>query len=141
MTLKDIIHELEYIAKCQPNINYVGNGDIYVLNSLPDITYSVFFITQTNHSQSEDTITYNLVLYYIDRIFQDNSNALEVQSNAIIEIGNIINIFNENNPSCQIDYDIVYNTFYHKFQDYCAGVWANVKITTNNELGVCGYGF
>lgn len=139
MTLVDIVKEFENIASKQPNINHVGNGDIYTLNSLPNIDYSVFFVTQTNHQQSENTITYNLVLYYIDRLFQDNSNTLEVQSTAILMLGNIINIFNQLNPDAQIDYDVNYTTFTHKFNDYCAGAWADITITTDNELGICGY--
>jgi hypothetical protein len=127
------------IAKQQPNINYVGEGDIFSLNSLPDIDYSVFFVTQTNHSLGEDTITYNLVLYYIDRLLQDKSNELEVQSSAILMLNNIINIFNQLNPDAQINYDVDFNTFTHKFTDFCAGVFCNISITIDNEVGVCGY--
>ena len=46
MTLFEIINKLKDIAISKPNINYVGDGDVYTLNSLPNIDYSVFFITQ-----------------------------------------------------------------------------------------------
>jgi hypothetical protein len=51
MTLVEIVKILLDIAKQQPNINYVGEGDIYTLNSLPNIDYSVFYITQNAHNQ------------------------------------------------------------------------------------------
>ena len=68
MTLFEIINKLKDIAISKPNINYVGDGDVYTLNSLPNIDYSVFFITQNDHSIDSDTITYSLNLFYIDRI-------------------------------------------------------------------------
>lgn len=138
MTLYDIIHNILEVAKKQPNINHTGEGDIYSLNSLPNIDYGVFFITQSNHIQTDNTVTYNLVLYFIDRLLPDGSNRLQIQSQAMLQIGNIINIFNQNNE-VEIDYDINYTTFTHKFQDDCAGVFANVTITADADLGICGY--
>lgn len=139
MTLYEIVNEILDIAQQQPNINYTGEGDIYSLNSLPNIDYSVFFITQSEHTQSEDTSTYNLILYHIDRLLTDGSNRLQVQSQSMLAIQNVINIFNQMNPDVQVDYDVRYTTFTHRFQDECAGAFANVTITVDNDLGICGY--
>ena len=138
MTLQDIVYKILNIAKQQPNINYVGEGDIYELNSMPNIDYSVFFITQTNHRTSYDTATYNLVLYYIDRLTNNGSNRLQIQSQGIQELNNILNITVD---ELDVDIeDITYTTFTHKFTDNCAGVFTNVAITTKNNLGGCYYG-
>ena len=139
MTLIEIVKAFENIAKKQPNINYVGNGDIYSLNSLPNIDYSVFFITQTEHQQSENTIKYNLILYYVDRLLKDGDNTLNVQSTGILQLQNIINIFNQLNDEVEIDYDINYTTFTHRFTDDCAGVFCSVSITADADTGICGY--
>ena len=139
MTLYEVITDIINIAKKQPNINHTGEGDIYSLNSLPNIDYSVFWVTQTNHTQGENTVSYNLILYYIDRLLPDGSNRLQIQSQGMLAINNIINIYNQIDPDIQIEYDINYTTFTHRFTDDCAGVFANVTITTNNELGQCGY--
>lgn len=138
MTLYDIVTGFKNIAKKQPNINYVNDGDIYSLNSLPNIDYGVFFVTQSNHTQNEDTVSYTLTLYYIDRLNSDGSNTLQIQSNAMMALNNIINVFNAQ-YDVEIEYNIQYTTFVHRFQDDCAGVFANVTIITGNELGVCGY--
>lgn len=138
MTLKETIKKFLNIAQKQPNIGYTGEGDIYTLNSLPNINYSVFFVTQQQHQQSEDTITYNLILYYIDRLTETEDNMLDIHSNGIILLGNIINTFiNENDAD--ISYDITYQTFTHRFSDACAGVYANVKIEVANNIGVCNF--
>lgn len=137
MTLYDIVTTLINIAKKQPNINYTGEGDIYTLNSLPNIDYSVFFITQNNHTQREDTINYNLTLFYIDRVNSNGNNVLQIQSTGMLALNNIINNFN-NLYDVEVD-DIDYTTFVHRFQDDCAGVYANVTITADAELGTCGF--
>jgi hypothetical protein len=139
MTLYEVITDILNIAKQQPNINHTGEGDIYSLNSLPNIDYNVFWVTQTNHTQGENTVTYNLVLYYIDRLLPDASNRLQIQSQGMLALNNIINIYNQMNPDIQIEYDINYTTFTHRFVDDCAGVFANVTITADAELGICGY--
>ena len=138
MSLKEVITKFLNIAKKQPNIGYTGEGDIYTLNSLPNLEYSVFFVTQQQHNQSEDVISYNLILYYVDRLVEDDANMLDIQSNGIIMLGNIINTFiNENDAD--INYDITYQPFTHKFADKCAGVYANVKIEVGNNIGVCNF--
>ena len=138
MTLKELINTLLKTARKQPNIGYTGEGDIYTLNTMKNLEYSVFFVTQQQHQQSEDTITYNLILYYIDRLVEDDANMLDIQSNGIIMLGNIINTFiNENDAD--INYDITYQPFTHKFADKCAGVYANVKIEVGNNIGVCNF--
>jgi hypothetical protein len=137
MTLYDIVTTLINIAKKQPNINYAENGDIYTLNSIPNINYSVFYITQNNHTQREDTVNYNLTLFYIDRVNSSGNNVLQIQSTGMLALNNILNNFN-NLYDVEVG-DIDFTTFVHRFQDDCAGVYANVTITADAELGLCGF--
>lgn len=138
MTLYKIVNDILDIAKRQPNINYANSGDVYALNSMSNVEYGVFYVTQSNHSISEDTVTYNLTLYYIDRVLNDKSNTLQVQSQGMLVLNNIINQYNQI-ADVEIDYNINFTTFTHRFVDDCAGVFCNVKITTNNEIGICNY--
>lgn len=138
MTLKDSVDKFINIAKKQPNINYANEGDIYKLNSLPNIDYGVFWVTQTDHVITENTLTYNLVLFYVDRLFQDESNTLEVQSTAILQLNNIINQFIMEND-VELDGEIKVTTFTQRFTDFCAGAWAEISIVADNNIGICGY--
>lgn len=139
MTLYEVVDSFLNIAKNVPNINYVGQGDIYSLNTLPNVEYGVFFVTQTNHQMSENTITYNLTLFYVDRLKADGSNKLQIQSQGISTLGNIINLFSLHNDEVDIEYDIQYTTFLQRFADECSGVFCNVSITTDNNVGLCGF--
>lgn len=138
MTLYQITNNLLNIARSQHNISYVGEGDIYSLNSLPNLNYGVFFVTQTNHSQREDTISYTFTLYYVDRLLPDNSNKLQIQSNGIVTLGNIINTL-ANKYDVEVDYAIQYTTFIQRFVDMCSGVFATVTINVNNNIGLCAF--
>lgn len=67
MTYFQLISELKKCALEEPNVRYAGSKDIFELNSLPDIEYSVFYITPNAFTIDEDTIRYSLNLYYVDR--------------------------------------------------------------------------
>lgn len=138
MTLFEIINKLKDIAISKPNINYVGDGDVYTLNSLPNIDYSVFFVTQNDHSIYQDTITYNLNLFYIDRISDSEDNVLNIQSDGMLQLTNIINalVFSED---VDVDGDINFVPFIQRFADQCAGVYCTVRFIVDNNLGTCSY--
>lgn len=138
MTLFEIINKLKSIAINKPNINYVGDGDVYTLNSLPNIDYSVFFITQNDHSIYQDTITYSLNLFYIDRISDSEDNTLNIQSDGMLQLTNIINtlVFSED---VDVDGDITFVPFIQRFADNCSGVYCTVRFVCDNNLGTCSY--
>lgn len=141
MTLMEVVNSFLGIAQRTPNINYVGQGDIYALNTLPNIDYGVFYITQTSHQQTENTIKYNLTLFYVDRLKSDGSNKLQIQSNGITTLGNIINLFMEYNDECELEGSIQYTTFVQRFTDECAGVYCNIGVVADNNLGICGFDY
>ena len=138
MTLFEIINKLKDIAISKPNINYVGDGDVYTLNSLPNIDYSVFFITQNDHSIYQDTITYSFNLFYIDRISDSEDNVLNIQSDGMLQLTNVINtlVFSED---VDIDGEITFTPFIQRFADNCSGVYCTVRFIVDNNLGSCSY--
>ena len=137
MTLLDIVTTLTEIAKNKPNINYVGSGDIYQLNSLPSIDYSVFFITQNTHNWDIDTTQFSLNLYYIDRLLKDRTNAEEIQTAGMLQLQNSINTLYSQFEDVEIDYPVQFTPFYHRFADECAGVFATITITVPSSIGLC----
>lgn len=138
MTLLEIITKLQDIAKNKPNINFVGEGDIYQLNHLPNIDYGVFFITQGSHSVEENTAYYQLNLFYVDRLADNESNRLTIQSNGIEAITNILNalVFTED---VDVEYPLSFTPFYQRFADECTGVYCTVTLITDSNLGICSY--
>lgn len=136
MTLYSTIKELQRIALTQPNVNFVGEGDLYAdMNSNPSLKYSAFYITQNRHYSDEAASIdrYSFNLFYIDRqIDTEGSNALEIQSIGKEVIENIIRIFCET-----YDADI-YGTmeiqpWVQRFSDLCAGVYAVVTLEISKD--------
>lgn len=138
MTLYELINRLLEIAKGMPNIGYANEGDIYELNNLPNIDYSVFFVTQDRHQISENTASYTLNLFYVDRLLDDASNRLIIQSNGIEAITNIVNklIATED---VDVVYSMTFTPFYQRFADECSGVFATITFECDGPIGICNY--
>ena len=137
MTYFELISRLLGSAAEELNINYCGYGDIYKLNSIPAIEYSVFYITPNTFNVEEDTITYSLNLYYIDRWDETDNNQLEIQSSGILALQNIINRFNTDYVNVEISYPLVFTPFYQRFKDICAGVFVRINVRVDNIIGEC----
>lgn len=136
MTLIEVIHKLKDVAMSKHNVNFVGDGDIYELNSTPNIDYGVFFITQGTHSADIDTTSYTLNLFYVDRLTDNKDNALLIQSNGIGALTNIINEFTMT-EDVDVEYPLQFQPFTQRFSDECAGVYCTVTLITDSNLGLC----
>ena len=129
MTLVELIKTMEVIASHQPSIKMVVENDIFRLNTKADARYGVFAFVQGQHSTSIDSnvITYAFTLFYVDRLKNDRSNQIEIQSVGIQTLDNIIRqlddlgIYSESSYSFQV--------FNQRFLDECAGVFCNVTIS------------
>lgn len=125
MTLYEIIDTLKKIALTQPNIRTATDGDVFdAMNSNPSIKYGVFHVTQTTHTEDEQFDNFGLNLFVIDRLEDDDSNRVSVQSTAKQQLSNIIGTFCETFDAEHNN--ITYQIFTQRFKDLTAGVWATV---------------
>ena len=140
MTLKKLTDIILNAASTEKNINYVGEGDVYSMNSTPDIDYSVFWLTLNNASVNENSITYSYTFFYIDRLSNedDDRNKLKIQSDGIQHITNIVNKLNFT-EDVDINYPLQFTAFKQRFADECAGVFCTVNVLVDNNLGICEF--
>lgn len=136
MTLKQLIYNILEIAKEKPNIRTAKEGNVYDLNSMPDVEYNVFWLTQGQHRVDEQEITYNFNMFYISRLTDDFGNKVDIHSDGIVELNNIINTIVEE-LDCEVEYPLSFTTFNQRFLEDCAGVFTSVNIVVDNELGNC----
>lgn len=129
MTLIQVIKAFEAIASSQPSVNMIVRNDIFRLNACSDARYGVFGWTQGIHSTGVDanTITYNFTFFYVDRLTEDRSNQIEVQSVGIETLDNIIRDMDA--KGLYVDSNYTMQTFNQRFLDECAGVFCNVSIS------------
>lgn len=126
MTLYDIIRYMEGIASAQHTIRMIVENDIWKLDAEPSAEYGVFGFRQTEHNASLDSsiIHYGFELYYVDRLTNDKSNQIEVQSVGVQTLDNIVRAIGE---ELMVE-DYRFSPFYQKFADECSGVICYVTI-------------
>lgn len=133
-TLHSVVKTLENIALQQPNIRSAGENDlISFMNGNPEVKYCVFYITQGTHKSTDEWDTWNLTLFYIDRLTDNVDNELRIESTAKQELDNILTIFC-NRYSGELIGERKYQPFADKFTDRCAGMYVTVNILMPKDV-------
>ena len=133
MTLLEIIELIKEAALSQPNVNAFSEGSIYdYMNANPDISYSVVFLTQQTHRETEGFMHYSFYIFYVDRLQSDlDSNRALIQSGGMRVLSNIIRTVCDN-LDIEVP-DVTYVPYNQRFADECAGVYASVEFTVPIE--------
>lgn len=136
MTIKQLNDAIKDIALNHYAIKQYHYGNVYSINDLSDIKYGLLnyhidTITQIN----DDNYRVSGVMIYIDRLLEDESNLLQVQSDGIIYLGEI---FNRLSDKYLIDFDtVIYTPTSEKFNDNCGVVFVIFNTIITNEIGTC----
>lgn len=125
MTLYNLITGIERVAMQQPGIKMIVRNDIFRLNSAPDARYSVFGWLQREHTARVDSsfMEFSFTFFYVDRLTASHGNEVEIQSEGVQTLDNIIRTVDEWAP---VSADWTFTTFNQRFTDECAGVFTNV---------------
>ena len=140
MTLIQVIKVFENIASHQPSVNMIVRNDVFRLNAKKDAKYGVFAWLQGQHSGNLDTslTSFSFTFFYVDRLTSNLDNQLEVQSVGVQTLTNIIRRMEEVGLFVSTDYTL--QPFNQRFNDECAGVYANVTIQVP-DAGSCAESF
>ena len=136
MTLRDLLRELGQMAKAQKLVNYSAAGSsLGELNPLSVDWYPLFFaIPSGTHTVMENTTRFDLTLYYIDRLLEDNSNTIDIFSTSIENLKNILRGAKELPGVVNVeDTYTIRNFMPEKQDDRVAGAYAQVRITVAND--------
>lgn len=133
MTLLEIIELIKTTALNQPNVNSAVEGDLYdYMNANPDIAYSVVFLTQQSHRESEGFMRYGFYIFYVDRLQSDlEANRALIQSTGLRVLSNIIRTVCDN-LDMEVP-DVTYMPYTQRFADETAGVYVSVEFTVPIE--------
>lgn len=139
MTLLNLCRELGELAISRKLVLFSGAGaSLGELNPLEIDSYPVFYVIPAGtHTVSENTTKYSLVLYYIDRLLENNSNTIDIFSSAVENLRNII-IGAKDIPGV-LDTEENYSVklfMPEKLNDRLCGAYAEVKIVVDNDT-VC----
>ena len=125
MNLLQTIRTIEKVAKAIPNVNTVVST-FEDLNR-EDTVYSAVIIQQQSHTHNDDWMQYNFYIGYADRLVEDGSNELSVQSTAMNNIHSIVRALRNILSTAEISYSNT-NVFAQRFTALCAGAYETVSI-------------
>lgn len=136
MTLKYLTNEIQRIAVNEQLINYSQAGSsLSEINPNEVIYYPVLFIAPTGtHRVNENTTEYSLTLYYMDRLLQDDTNAIDIYSVAVEELRNLILKIRDIEGVIDVSeqYDVRNYNMTNKLNDRTAGAYTEIRILTDN---------
>ena len=129
MTLLEVIRAIELVASRQPSVKMIVENDVFRLNEKADARYGIFAWTQGQHNTSADSddINYSFTFFYVDRLKNDLSNQVEIQSVGIETLNNIIRTLDAYDLFA--DQQFNFQVFNQRFADECAGVFCNVILS------------
>lgn len=129
MTLLQLIKAIELTAMHQPSVNMIVENDVFRLNEKADAKYGVFAFVQGQHTSAIESsfINYGFTFFYVDRLKNDLSNQLEVQSVGIETLDNILRQLEEKGIFVESQY--TFQVFNQRFLDECAGVFCNITLS------------
>lgn len=131
--LKEILKNHVLLQPIQPNVMF---GSIYENLNTSERKYPIFNIDFETVNDNSNTLTYNIIVYYADRLNEDSSNVFDVKSDGITSI----HLFVENlkyTDEMVISEPININLFEQQFADMCGGAWARIMLTVPDELDFC----
>lgn len=125
MTLVQIIERIKAVAMSQPTIKMVVDNDVFRLNAIPDAKYGVFAYLQGNHRSGQDEDVFRFTFFYVDRLVENGSNEVEIQSVAKSTLDNIMRTLADDLGVEEWET----TTFNQRFNDMCAGAFCTAAIS------------
>ena len=118
------------------NVNMAREGDIYAQNYLEGLEYPMVFVSATQPvTETESYWTYNLTLYYFDKITEEcqDRNAVDgiyIRSNGVTVLSKLVNLIRNADWVLDLWYDNSYHLFGETavFADILLGVYTQIAI-------------
>lgn len=133
MTLLETIYTIGSLAMDRNLVNsyYAGNTIFYTNGDTVRAYPYVFVSPASDHTVENGTITYGLVVYYVDRLLEDDRNECEVMSVAIDTLLNLAKQLREEAGVLHVYVDRIRNfTEVEKFADRCGGAYMYLRVET-----------
>ena len=139
MNLQNTLEYIASVAQNHPLINSSYVGSIYDLNSSTNTKYAVFAIEDIDVTKQNNTLLYNCYMYVVDRVMNDESNTIAVQTMAVNTLQEIINYIEGYSQSLEVSGSYIITPIRQKFSDECAGAYVQLRLVSQNDIGECTF--
>ena len=140
MNLKTLLRNIGELGKSQKLIGFSAAGtSLEQINGMEVAWYPLLFQSPTGtHTVAENTTTFDITFYYVDRLLTDYSNDIDIFSSAVENLKNLINGIKDLPGVLNVtdNYTIRNFTVTEKMNDSLAGAYAQARITVVNDT-VC----
>ena len=137
MTLKNLLEQISQLAINEKIINCSMAGtSLYPINPRELDSYPVLFSSPTGeHRVEEMTTTFEISLFYFDRLLEDSSNDIDIYSASIEELKNLVKKIEGLDGVLKVNdgYNIICFSDTENFNDRLAGCYTQVEIVTDNK--------
>ena len=136
MNIREFSNAVGLIALNYPTVQEYSEGDIYNYLNTGEHKYPCIFLTIESVEEGElNSQTLSGSLFYVDRLLNDSSNRLMVQTAAISTLQILTGKISDN-ISGEMEVGM-YQPFTEKFADWCAGAFCEFSFTyiTDSECG------
>ena len=152
VTLYRIIKLFEDYQQSQTNIGLNGFGYGNLIDFGQNLTggtqthYPFMFVTPQNISYDENITTYTMSIIFADRLNDDKSNTVDVQSDMSIQAKRLMGWIRrgiDNTPDLFDNMDINLPTtgipFLERFNDYLGGIAIDLEVIVQESIDSCNY--
>lgn len=135
MNYNQVLHKIKKYTLSLPYVSSAHIGDIYeYLNGNLNVIYATTNIDITESTRNDNLTSYNVYLYYVDRLTQDKSNHIEIKTTAEQVLNSIVNYAS---TIGDITDGWTIRFFEQQFTDYCAGGYVQFQLDVPNLMGNC----
>lgn len=132
MTYYKLLKTLRQLSLKHYLLNEFGDGDVYEYMNSGNHKYPCLFITLSNISTDTESTQYKFTLFYIDRLTDDLSNKINVQSTGVEVIKHVLSKLVSEIGTFDVT-STDFTMFTEKFADMCGGVFCNVVMDDYTE--------
>ncbi len=120
-------------------IKTFGEGDIYdYVDNGGEIQYPVLWVVIQPSNYNRGNMNYNLLLLFADLLIEDKSNVLQVQSDELqVAIDLISKLKLDSTYNFNVSDNVSIEFFEERFDDFTAGVTANIQVNAPLPLDYC----
>ena len=138
MTLKNLLINISNLAIREKIINSAMAGtSLYSINPKNIEGYPVLFSSPTgDHLVEEYTTTFNITLFYFDRLSEGDENDIDIYSSAVEQLKSLINKIGDIEGVLKVEdgYSITNFADTESFDDRLCGGYATIDIVTDNKF-------